>query len=259
MTEGTELDRHFDPDAELRALARRFNTASSFGVQLFNTLNWPADALLERLPDTARNKLESLTIHGLEAAMALSSGTRVLVRDQKDWVNTATATAAGVMGGIGGLPTALAELPVTVTLLMRAIQAIAVEHGFDPDDEQTRKDCLLVLAAQGPLAGADKGLDLNFLASRATLNGANVFIGIGLVAPRLASVLGRKLAAQTVPVLGAATAAATNWSYTGYYQQMAHVVFGLRRLSERTATPYAALAQRLQQEIDMPPLKARAS
>jgi uncharacterized protein (DUF697 family) len=44
-------------------------------------------------------------------------------------------------------------------------------------------------------------------------------------------VLGQKLAAQTVPVLGAAAGAATNYAYTRYYQDMAHVHFGLRRLA----------------------------
>jgi len=34
-----------------------------------------------------------------------------------------------------------------------------------------------------------------------------------------------------VPVLGAAAGAATNYAYTSYYQDMAHVHFGLRRLS----------------------------
>jgi uncharacterized protein (DUF697 family) len=54
---------------------------------------------------------------------------------------------------------------------------------------------------------------------------------IARVAPRLAAVLGQKLAAQTVPVLGAAAGAGTNYAYTQYYQDMAHVHFGLRRLA----------------------------
>ena len=44
-------------------------------------------------------------------------------------------------------------------------------------------------------------------------------------------VLGQKLAAQSVPVLGAVAGAATNYAYTSYYQEMAHVHFRLRRLA----------------------------
>ncbi|MCC1494882.1 EcsC family protein [Cognatishimia sp. F0-27] len=237
-----------DLDAELVTLADRYRAADSLGLQLLNMINKPADSLLERLPRKARENLETLTIRGLEAGMSAASGTRVVVRDQADWVNTATTTAAGLVGGFGGLPTALAELPVTVTLLMRAVQGIAAEHGFDPDDLQTRKDTLLVFAASGPLV-SDARIDMNFLASRTTLNGVNVYVSIGLIAPKLAAVLGRKLATQTVPVLGAGVAAATNYTYTSYYQQMAHVVFGLRRLAETTGTPFADLVERLETEL----------
>ncbi len=259
MTETDLTRRSLDLEAELDALAKRFRAADSLGVQIINMLNWPVDGLLDRLPEAARGNLDRLTIKGMEAAMSAAAGSRVLVKDQKDWVNKATTTAAGVMGGFGGLPTALAELPVTVTLLMRAVQAVAAEHGFDPEEMQSRKDSLLVFAAEGPMGAGKDGLDLNFLSSRVTLNGVNVYIGIGLVAPRLAGVLGRKLAAQTVPVLGAATAAATNYTYTSYYQHMAHVVFGLRRLSEETGTPFEDLVLRLREKATLPVTTIRAS
>ena len=54
---------------------------------------------------------------------------------------------------------------------------------------------------------------------------------IAKIAPQLAVVLGQKLAAQAVPVLGAVAGAATNYAYTSYYQDMAHVHFGLRKLA----------------------------
>mgnify|MGYP003707253597 CR=1 FL=1 len=74
-----------------------------------------------------------------------------------------------------------------------------------------------------------------------TLTGATVHGVIARVAPRLATVLGQKLAAQTVPVLGAVAGAATNYAYTSYYQQMAHVHFGLRRLAIDEGLPREAL------------------
>lgn len=253
------VPRPLDRDEVLETLSKRYLRAENLGVQLLNSLNGPTDALLGRLPAGARGRLEGLTIRGLETAMTAASGSRGLIKDQKGWVNTATTAAAGLTGGLGGLPTALAELPVTVTLLMRSIQGVAVDYGFDPDEDQTRKDALLVFAAQGPLAGATANLDLNFLATRATLNGANVLIGIGLVAPKLAAVLGRKLATQTVPVLGAVTAVATNYAYCDYYQHMAHVVFGLRRLSEETGTPFVVLVDDLRHRTDLPVKGSRLS
>ncbi|MFZ7094348.1 EcsC family protein [Primorskyibacter sp. 2E233] len=244
------VEETFDLDREIEDLAKRYRAASNLGVQVLSVLNWPAESLLDRLPENSRSKLETAAVRGLEAAMSAASGTRSFVKDQKSWVNTATTTAVGIVGGMGGLPTALAELPVTVTMLMRSVQAVAAEHGFDPDEEQTRKDALLVFAATGPLTQAGKSADLTFLSSRVTLTGVNVYIGIGLIAPRLALVLGRKLAAQTIPVIGAATAAATNYSYSGYYQEMAQVVFGLRKLEEKTGTRYAELVELLSARLE---------
>ena len=54
---------------------------------------------------------------------------------------------------------------------------------------------------------------------------------IARVAPRLATVLGQKLATQTVPVIGALAGAATNYAFTSYYQEMARVYFGLRAIA----------------------------
>jgi hypothetical protein len=150
------------------------------------------------------------------------------------------ATAMGAAGGSGGLPTAIAELPVTTTVLLRAIQGIALEHGFDPADEAVRMDCLQVFAASGPLE-RDDGADVAFLAARVSLTGASVRGLIAKLAPRLSAVLGQKLAAQAVPVLGAVAGAAVNYAFTSYYQQMAHVYFGLKRLSRDTGYDYPTL------------------
>ncbi|MEP3863574.1 MAG: EcsC family protein, partial [Paracoccaceae bacterium] len=141
-------------------------------------------------------------------------------------------------------PTALAEVPVTTTLLLRVIQGVAVEHGFDPNSENVRFDCVQVFASAGPLEH-DDGADIAFLSARMALSGAGLQALIARVAPKLATVLGQKLAAQAVPVLGAVAGAATNYAYTRYYTDMAHVHFGLRRLSIDADLPHDQLVSRL--------------
>lgn len=44
-----------------------------------------------------------------------------------------------------------------------------------------------------------------------------------------------------MPVLGAVAGAATNYAYLSYYQDMAHVQFGLRRLAIDAARDETAL------------------
>ncbi|WP_223163020.1 EcsC family protein [Roseivivax sediminis] len=223
-------------------LARRHRRAGGVGLQVLNVIGAQAENLLERLPDRVKNRLESVTARALESAFDAAQHSRGYVPDQRGWLNTALTTAMGAAGGAGGLPTALAELPVTTTVLLRAIQGIAWEHGYDPADPETAKECLAVFASAGPLE-ADDGVDMAFLSARVTLTGATVNGLIARVAPRLGTVLGQKLAAQTVPVLGAAAGAATNYAYTSYYQEMAAVHFGLKRLAERTGRPREAVVE----------------
>lgn len=227
-------------ETELAALVRRHDKAGGLGLQVLNALGGQAENLLERLPDSVKDRLEDATLRALEIAHGAAAQSRARVPDQASWLNTALATALGAAGGFGGLPAALTELPVTTTLLLRAIQAEAARNGFDPEDAETRLACLEVFAAAGPLA-EDDGANMAFLATRVTLTGATVQTVMARIAPQLARALGQKLAAQTVPVLGAAAGAATNYAYTSYYQEMAAVHFGLKRLARDQNLSEAAL------------------
>jgi hypothetical protein len=226
----TQLPVAIDVEAELEKIARRYKGAGGVGINVLNLIGGQAENLLERLPTKVRTQLEAATVRALNHAMTAAHKSRGRVPDQASWLNSAVSAAMGAAGGAGGLPTALAELPVTTTLLLRVIEGVAVEHGFDPELESVRFDCVQVFSAAGPLA-EDDGSDLAFLTARLALSGKAVQAIIHKVAPRLAVVMGQKLAAQTVPVLGAVAGAATNYAYTSYYQDMAHVHFGLRRLA----------------------------
>lgn len=233
-----------DPQAELERLARRYAQAGGLGIELLNLLGGQAEGLLERLPFQARDRLEGATELALTQAMRAAQGSRRIVGDQKSWMNTALATALGAAGGAGGLPGALAELPVTTTVLLRAIQDEARRQGFDPAAQNVQFDCVRVFAAAGPLA-RDDGADLAFVSTRLALTGGAMKTLIARVAPRLSVVLGQKLAAQAVPVLGAVAGAATNYAYTSYYQEIAHVHFGLRRLAIDGDLDHDALVTRM--------------
>ena len=244
---GTELVS-VDVEAALTQLAKRHRNASGVGLQVLNLVGGFTENVLERLPERIKDRLEETTRRALEVAMRAATQSRGVVPDQKGWLNTAVTTAMGAAGGAGGVPTALAELPVTTTVLLRSIQGVAAEHGYDPSDPEIQKECLLVFGTAGPLE-ADDGADMAFLSARITLTGATVHGIMARVAPRLATALGQKLAAQTVPILGAAAGAATNYAYTSYYQDMAQVHFGLKRLSERTGRPREALVAELRQRL----------
>jgi hypothetical protein len=240
-------------EVELDLLARRYIRAGGGGLQVLSLIGGQAEGLVDKLPDEVRDRLDRATENALNIAMRAAHGSRNLVGDQPDWLNLAVTTSMGAAGGFGGLPTALAELPVTTTVLLRAIQGVAVEHGFDPEAENVQFDCIRIFAASGPL-GDNDGADLAFYTSRVAITGATVQTLIASVAPRLAAVLGQKLAAQTVPVLGAMAGAATNFAYTSYYQEMAHVHFRLRKLAIDADHPHDDLIELLRERVEKPPL-----
>ena len=249
-----EVPEGLDIEAALDALAARYRGASGTGIQLLNLIGGQTESLLDRLPEGIRTRLGTQTETALRAALRAAQGSRRAVPDQPGWLNTALTTAMGAAGGAGGLPTALAELPVTTTVLLRAIQGIAAEHGFDPEEEGVQFDCIQVFSAAGPLED-DDGSDLAFLSTRVLVTGSALQALIARVAPRLAVVLGQKLAAQTVPLLGAVAGAATNYAYTSYYQDIAHVHFGLRRLAITADRDHGELVQGLRQRVKTPTIK----
>ncbi|MEM8822691.1 MAG: EcsC family protein [Pseudomonadota bacterium] len=247
MNERLKTEQVFPPmdrEEELDRLAQIMRQSNGVGMQVLHLVGRQAEGLLDMLPDPVRKGLEEATARALEHSFDIAAKSRGQVRDGSDWLNRAVTVGTGAAGGFGGLGTALAELPVTTTIILRAIQGIADEHGFDPARPEIRADCLRVFAAAGPLDD-DDGTDLTFLTMRLTVTGATIKNLIAKVAPRLAVPLGQKLAAQAVPVIGAAAGAATNYVYTTYYQDMARVQFGLMRLGEQTGETVEVLTHDL--------------
>ncbi|HDZ82580.1 MAG TPA: protein EcsC [Roseobacter sp.] len=244
----SNLPRVIDVETRLDQIAARYKSAGGLGINVLNVIGGSAEGLIDKLPSVVRQNLENATVKALHQAMKAATSSRSLVPDQKSWLNQAVSAAMGAAGGAGGLPTALAELPVTTTLLLRVIQGVAVEHGFDPLSENVQFDCVQVFSAAGPLSD-DDGADLGFLSARVALSGRAMQAVIAKVAPRLAVVLGQKLAAQAVPVLGAVAGAATNYAYTSYYEDMAHVHFGLRKLAIDADISQEELVERLRVKV----------
>jgi hypothetical protein len=146
-----------------------------------------------------------------------------------DRAHRVVAAISGAIGGAGGLPTALAELPVATTVIFRAVQGVAAEYGEDPGTEATRIEVLRVFGAGAP-GPDDDGIDTTFIGAWFSLSGGAIAGVIAQVAPRFGLVIGQKVMAQAIPIIGAAAGAGTNWAFMRYYSEMAHVHFGLRAL-----------------------------
>ena len=218
--------------AEVAALAVRQNKANGVLMTAINFVGGQVEDGLKLLPQTIRDQVDDVARTALRHSYDIASKSRSGMgqRIGSDRMHKLMATLSGALGGLGGLPTAIAELPIATTVIFRAVHHVAVAYGEDPDAVETRMECLAVFGAGGP-GGADDGIDTAFIGARLSISGAAVNGLISKVAPKFAVVLSQKLASQAVPVLGAAAGAGTNYAFVDYYVSMAHVHFGLRRLA----------------------------
>jgi len=246
----TVSDAAADFGTEIAALATRYRRANGPVMRLVGRIGGTLETQLAALPEGVRRQMEALTAQALETSYGLAGRAPDLGRRGP----VVAALATGAAGGVGGLGTAMAELPVTVTLFLNTIRAVAEAEGFDPDDPQIRAEALQVFAAGSPLA-EDDGVNSSFIAARLTLTGSAMKNLIASIAPKLATVLGQKLVAQAVPVIGALSGAALNVAFLSYYREIAAVRFRLLRLSQLHG------AERVQQEFRLavtPPKIVRA-
>jgi hypothetical protein len=218
------------PTAEIAALAGRQHRAGGALIALMNRLGGGIEAQMALLPQGVQRQIERLVTGVLQQGHAAASlGRRAPRLGHR--AAPALAALSGAAGGAGGLATSLAELPFTVTLILHAIRRAAEDEGFDPDAPEIRAQCLQVFSAGSPLE-ADDGVNTAFLGARLTVTGPALQKLIASVAPRLATALGQKLAAQAVPVLGAISGAALNAAYLSYYRELAQIRFALLRLAQ---------------------------
>ncbi len=223
-----------DPARAVAALALRWRRARGPVMILADRFGGLVEARLVQLPPGTRATVESLAARLLESAydVAGKAGTATGGRaDAARQVTMAAVIASGAAGGAGGITTALAELPFTVTAILHAIRAEARRAGFDPDDPWIRAEALRTFGTGHP-ASEEGGIDTGFLSARLALSGPALQRLIATVAPKLAAALSQKLAAQSVPVLGALSGAALNAAFLGHYREAAAIRFALMRLAQ---------------------------
>ncbi|WP_313136902.1 EcsC family protein [Paracoccus jeotgali] len=229
---------------EIDRLARRYVEARGVGMEILDRIGGGGEQLVQKLPSYLRKPIESAVAGAMRRTFKLASASRGAVRDRGDWFNRLGTTAVGAVGGAAGLTGALIELPLTVTILLRAILEIAEEHGLDTNSDEIQTEALRIFASGGPLTD-DDGTDTAFVAARLAVGGRALQTLISGFAPQVASRMLAKVGAQSVPVLGAVAGASINYTFARYYQELARVQFGMIRLAHETGLPREALTERL--------------
>jgi EcsC protein family len=243
-------------DADLAALsaAVRRLERPGFAGRLAGLAGQPAGLVARALPGPAAAVVARVAERALERALEVALFS---LRDR--WfagrrlgggrvMHSTLASVSGAVGGAFGLGALAIELPVSTTIMLRAIAAIARDEGEDLTDPQIGLACLEVFAFGGP-KGDGEDAEGGYFAVRALLarglaEAADIIVDKGalrggsavavrMLAPivsRFGAIVSEKIAAQAVAVVGAVGGAALNLAFIEHFQELARGHFTVRRL-----------------------------
>ena len=222
----------------------------SLAARISNLLGTPIEKGLEHLPPKWKGVVQKATEKSLGKALnfaiqTMNDRTRPVSSDKTHKI-LVFATGAG--GGSIGLPALTIELPVTTTIMLRSIADIARSEGEHIRLLETKIACLEVFALGGP-SKSDDGTETGYFAVRAglahvvseatkyitekglTREGAPALVKlIATLASRFGIIVSEKVAAQAIPLIGAAGGALINTIFIDHFQNMARGHFIIRRL-----------------------------
>jgi hypothetical protein len=248
----------------------------SFLMKAANLVGKPAESIMRALPERAHALVADATQSALERALdwavhSLSGGRwPILERWQLAHgprFHMALTAATGAVGGLFGLAGAALEIPATTTLMLRSIAQIAENRGLDLRDPETRLQCLSVFSFGSPDLEAMESayFSTRFGMALAVRDAAGYIVrhGVGEVgsalsrgaAPALARlisqiaarfqiVIGEKLAAQAVPIAGAAMGSLINVAFTDHFNRVAEFHFGIVQLERQAGREVVQAAYR---------------
>ncbi len=159
--------------------------------------------------------------------------------------------ASGGAGGFFSLPGMAIELPISTAIMLRSIADIARSEGEDLRSTESQLACVQVFAL-GSTRSTDDASESGYYAVRITLaralseaaqfvaekgvveEGAPAIVRfIARIAARFEVIVSEKVAAEALPIIGAASGAAINLAFVTHFQQMARGHFIVRKLERK--------------------------
>ena len=172
------------------------------------------------------------------------------------------------------MPALMVELPLTTTIMLRAIADIARHNGENLDTLEARLACLQVFALSS--RGSAVRTELGYFAARTLLarlsgnaaaylveRGAQELSGVMLnslmaeIVSRFSIVVSDRIAAGALPVVGAVGGATINVIFMNHFQQIAQGHFTVRRLEREFGVDDRAPALCRDRRAEPPRMMAR--
>lgn len=222
----------------------------SLAIRITNIVGTPIEKGFELLPASWSEVVNRATRTALQRALNLVLTTMgdhgpVPSREKLHKLFVAATGAGGGAFGLAGVPV---ELPLSTMLILRSIADVARSEGEKIKSLDTKLACIEVFAFGGRSRG-DDAAETGYFAVRAALakavseaaqyiaehgvveKGAPAIMRlITQIAARFSTSVSEKVAAQAIPIVGAAGGAVINYVFIDHFQDMARGHFIVRRL-----------------------------
>jgi len=249
-------------DQEALRCAKVLLENPSLAAKITGLIGMPIEKALKLLPDKWAEVVNGATRKSLETALQAALLTLDDTPQPNSWefLHKLAVAATGAGGGAFGLAGLPVELPLSTTIMLRSIADIARSEGEHLRTPDAKLACLEVFALGGRSKSDDASESAYFLIRGALARSVSEAAGyiteralveegapaivrfITQLATRFGVNVSQKVAAQAVPVIGAAGGVAINVLFIDHFQEMARGHFIIRRL-ERTYDPSLVRAE----------------
>lgn len=243
-------------DQEALRYAKALLENPGLAAKITGLIGMPIEKALQLLPEKWAQVVNEATRRSLETALQAA----LLTLDDKpksnswEFLHKLAVAATGAGGGAFGLLGLPVELPLSTTIMLRSIADIARSEGERLRAPDAKLACLEVFALGGPSKSDDASESAYFLMRAALAKSVSEAAGyiaqrglveegapaivrlIAQLATRFGVNVSEKVAAQAVPVIGAAGGVVVNVLFIDHFQEMARGHFIVRRL-ERMYDP----------------------
>ncbi len=229
-----------------------------FAMKVAGYIGKPIEFAIDKIDSETLNQATSKAL-GKALDIAIGSLNEENGTPPSNLKHKVLAGGSGAVGGFFGLSALAIELPVSTTIMLRSIADVAQSQQHDLNDMETRLACLEVFSLGSTKSSDDDAGESAYFAARATLafemraalqsvshmssqaiqdalakGQMPILIKfINTIASRFGIVVSEKMAAQTIPLVGAAGGAALNLMFIDHFQDMAEGHFTVKRLEKK--------------------------
>lgn len=222
-------------------------------ARIVNTIGVPVEKGFDILPKGWKETVASSSRKALQVALksallTMNTGTRP---GSANTFHKLLVAGSGAAGGFWGMPALPLELPISTTIMLRSIADIARSEGQSLEEPRIKLACIEVFALGGR-SKADDAAESGYFAVRSGLakavseasqhlarkgvidKSSPILVKlIAQISSRFGVQVSEKLAAQAVPVIGAAGGAVINTLFIDHFQAMARGHFIVLRLEKK--------------------------